>query len=163
MDTVRSTRGEPRPLWLTAGILGLLYAVLTFVQLIVWWIEFGWTMTFPEDPLMIVGGLLAALAGVLALMRLTVGVPWLLLGSLLFTEILARALSMTGWYWIWPREFAASYEANSEMFGSNFILVWILRGMAPYVILVATVLAIIALLLKDRADSPVTGQPGESV
>ena len=165
MSTVRFGRGEPRTLWLTAGILSLLYAGLVFAQLFAWWIEFGWQLTFPDDPLMIVGGLLAALAGVLILMRSTIGVPWLLLASLLLTEILSRGLSVTGWYWTWPWEFAASYDMNQEMFGSTFIFVWILRGTAPYLIIAATVLAFIALAVHDRSrpSAPPAEQPIDDV
>lgn len=144
-------------LWITAGVLALLYAVLIAIQLITWWIDFGWPMTMPEDPLMILGGLLAALAGFLVFLRFTMGVPWLLIASFVVSELLARRFSMSGWYWIWPWQYAESFDMNRDMFGSGFIVVWILRGTAPYVLIAAIIVALIALARTEylrRSYSP---------
>ena len=142
------TGGQQRGQWITAGVLGLAYAALIGIQVVIWWGEFGWPMTMPEDPLMIVGGLLAALAGVLVFMRFTLGVPWLLLASLIASEVLARGLSPTGWYWFWPWEFAGNID-NVAQFGPSVVVVFILRGIAPYVILVAFICALVALIRSE--------------
>jgi len=56
---------------------------------------------------------------------------------------------MAGWYWTWPWQYAESFDMNRDMFGSGFIVVWILRGTAPYVLIAAIIVALIALVRTE--------------